>query len=100
LTCRYPVDKINNGQGRKTNIKQGKTTMTNFMRVNNDSNGNPRYVCHFLTIADDYQQALILAKTIGGKRFRAKYFGGGVVFQSYSLPELGASIEAIKMAKK
>jgi len=74
--------------------------MMNFMRVNHDSNGNPRYVCHYLAIANDYQQALILAKTIGGKKFHNKQFGGGIVFQAYSLPELEASIDSIKMAKK
>ena len=66
-------------------------------RVNNDSNGNPRYVCHYSTlltekdreelgygrIQEDYSLALQRAKKIGGKKFNNKQFGGGIVFQSY-----------------
>ena len=53
--------------------------------VNNDVNGNPRYVIHYLDIADDYSTALSKAKEHGGKAYRAKWFGGGIVLQSYSL---------------
>mgnify|MGYP003598961193 CR=1 FL=1 len=37
-----------------------------FTRVNNDINGNPRYVFHFLHLADNYEDALKLAKSVGG----------------------------------
>lgn len=57
------------------------------IRVNNCVNGNPRYVIHFLSIADTYQDAINIAKQIGGKRYRAKWFGGGVVFSSYNVIE-------------
>ena len=53
--------------------------------VNNDVNGNPRYVLHYLNIADDYSTALSKAKEHGGKAYRAKWFGGGIVLQSYNL---------------
>lgn len=87
-----------------------------FTRVNNDVNGNPRYVCHFLniplskldlsiiedkiTIAKSldrciigmetnlmYQFALKNAKKLGGKKFHNKQYGGGIVFQSYNIQD-------------
>jgi hypothetical protein len=60
-------------------------TADDFTRVSNDSNGNPRYVIHFLKIADDYDTALFRAKKIGGRKFNNKQYGGGIVFQSYNL---------------
>jgi hypothetical protein len=73
-------------------------------RVNNDVNGNPRYVVHFsklLTVTElkayepniSYSIAVERAKDIGGKRYRGKDFGGGIVFQSYSTPELEGFIK-------
>lgn len=59
-----------------------------FTRVNNDVNGNPRYVCHFLTLAKTYNEAAKIANSIGGRKYRATWYGGGVVFQSYSLSDL------------
>lgn len=70
-----------------------------FTRIKNDTNGNPRYVCHFLNlntedelaatgadwISDKYSIACGRAKAIGGKRFHNKQYGGGIVFQSYNL---------------
>lgn len=66
----------------------------NFVRVNNDINGNPRYVCHFLnfitdndngSIEDKYNLAIKRAKRIGGKKYHTKRYGGGIVIQSYNL---------------
>jgi hypothetical protein len=67
-----------------------------FTRINNDVNGNPRYVLHFLALNTEaekaeylpnkYEIALIRARKVGGKKFHNKQYGGGVVFQSYSLP--------------
>ncbi len=81
-------------------------TQDDFTRVNNDVNGNPRYVCHFLNLTKDsdrstdeytsdllkgvdtlYNIALKRAKTIGGKKFHNKQYGGGIVFQSYNLQD-------------
>lgn len=70
-----------------------------FTRIKNDVNGNPRYVCHFLALdvhgwqsnialSDRYAIACKLANAIGGKKFHNKQYGGGIVFQSYSLPDL------------
>jgi hypothetical protein len=65
-------------------------------RINNDVNGNPRYVVHFydllndieglnLTILERYELALQKARKVGGKMYRGKDFGGGIVFQSYDI---------------
>ncbi len=79
-----------------------------FKRINNDVNGNPRYVCHYLNLISDEEQkeiqesgnkslfgwvnieynfALQRAKQIGGKKFHNKQYGGGIVFQSYNIQE-------------
>ena len=67
----------------------------NFTRIKNDINGNPRYICHFLNLADTYEAAVKLANKIGGKKFHNKQYGGGIVFQSYSLDELECAINKV-----
>ena len=78
-------------------------TTINFTRIKNDTNGNPRYVCHFLALgtqgaysgvglSDRYAAACRLANKIGGRKFHNKQYGGGIVFQSYNLAE---TVEAI-----
>ena len=59
-----------------------------FKRVNNDINGNPRYVCHYLNLSCNYDKAVKLANSIGGRKYHTKKYGGGIVFQSYSLDSL------------
>lgn len=72
-------------------------------RVNNDMNGNPRYVVHFLDILNNeensflpfskkYEYALKKAKKIGGRKFHNKQYGGGIVFQSYNTDNLKEQI--------
>ena len=79
-------------------------------KVDHDSNGNPRWVVHFLDLltqeekeearkeADSraqitfgtevmMQKALAKARRASGLKYRAKWFGGGIVFQSYNLAE-------------
>ncbi len=83
-----------------------------FTRVDNDINGNPRYVCHYFSLlkASDeatikadfaasiarnpfsyftfqYDAAIQRAKKLGGKKFHNKQFGGGIVFQSYNIED-------------
>jgi hypothetical protein len=53
-----------------------------YFRIDNDVNGNPRYVTHFMSLGvelGDY------GKIPGLTKYRAKWFGGGYVFQSYNL---------------
>lgn len=77
-----------------------------FTRIANDINGNPRYVFHFLNfITDQESQGLTLdqkynlavkkAKKIGGKIYRAKNYGGGIVFQSYNIQETILKINSL-----
>ena len=63
---------------------------SDFTRIKNDVNGNPRFVCHFLHFSRNYAHALHLAKSLGGRKFHNKQYGGGIVFQEYDglLPDL------------
>jgi hypothetical protein len=65
-------------------------------RINNDVNGNPRFVVHFhailndgecegLSILEKYELAVKKARKVGGKMYRGRDFGGGIVFQSYDI---------------
>jgi len=69
-----------------------------FVRIKNDTNGNPRYIFHFLELSKDYNEACRIASKFGGKRYRAKWYGGGIVCQSYNLAELAQSILANRIA--
>ena len=70
-------------------------TKLNWTRVNNDVNGNPRYVVHFLDIQpmrfrelninNEYKAVIKFANKLGGRKFHNKQYGGGIVFQSYNL---------------
>ena len=79
---------------------------SDFTRIKNDVNGNPRYVCHFLhldvhgmysgiDLSQRYNVAVALARTLGGKRFHNKLYGGGIVFQCYNLRQLCNSINEL-----
>ena len=71
----------------------------NFYRVNNDSSGNPRYVIHWGAFgADNYSEALSLAKSIGYKVYRGSDFGGGFVTSSYNLENEAESIINVREA--
>ena len=63
-----------------------------FYQVNNDVNGNPRYVVHFLAFASDYETAKQRANSIGFKVYRGRDFGGGFVGQSYYLNDTAQKI--------
>ena len=62
-------------------LSNGKNVTVN--QVNNDIYGNPRYVIHYLDIADTYSEALKISRKIGGKMYTAKWYGGGIVFSTY-----------------
>jgi len=68
----------------------------NFTRINNDTYGNPRYVVHYLQLADTYERALFLGRKLGGRKFHNKQYGGGIAFQSYSTKDLEKKINEIK----
>jgi hypothetical protein len=72
-------------------------TKYNWTRINSDVNGNPRYVLHWTNISKtSFQEALKLARPIGGKKFHNKQYGGGIVFQSYNLADTEQSIEGVR----
>jgi hypothetical protein len=106
--------------GRKRKVKTMKLPKKfadiEVTRVNNDINGNPRRVVHFLaftTKADEvisrqgtesylhklYDLALKRSRKIGGRKFHNKQYGGGIVFQSYDDNELRKDIAQL-MAKE
>ena len=79
-----------------------------FTRMNSDINGNPRFAIHFmdcepeawkdydLTLPERYARVCKLMNTIGGRKFHNKQYGGGIIFQSYSLPDTWKHIERAK----
>ena len=82
-----------------------------FERIKNDTNGNPRYVCHFMAlltreeldrsgdqwipVGAKYNIALHRARKIGGRKFHNKTFGGGIVFQGYGAADITPHIEKL-----
>lgn len=70
-----------------------------FTRINNDINGNPRFVVHFLQLADTYERALYLGRQLGGRKFHNKQYGGGIAFQSYNTDQLAERIAQIREAE-
>lgn len=90
------------------------------MRIKNDICGNPRYVVHFQHLINDiedkelfevnrgtgtyvlkaYDLAAKKANKIGGKKYRGKDFGGGIVFQSYNTSDLVKQINKLKLETK
>lgn len=90
-------------------------TQIELTRVGCDNVGNSRYVVHFLNLITDkdkeeaamlsktcspfnftthyeYEIAVNKSRTIGGKRYKAKHYGGGIVFTSNSKEALAESI--------
>jgi hypothetical protein len=70
-----------------------------FTHINNDTNGNPRFVVHYLQLADTYARALFLSRQLGGRKFHNKQYGGGIAFQSYNTDQLAQRIAKIKEAE-
>lgn len=81
------------------------TEKIDFTRINNDINGNPRYVCHYLSFMTEkdrdlpydqkYPLALKRAKKLGGRKFHNKQYGGGIVFSTYNIYALENKIQAL-----
>lgn len=79
----------------ETHTVQGKEIEA--FRIPNDTNGNPRYVVHFRDLGIDLWDYDNINKLYGFNKYRAKWFGGGVVFQSYNIQEtLNFAINKVK----
>lgn len=90
--------------------KIGSVSPEDFKRVNNDVNGNPRYVIHYSNLLTDqeresiplsgrYAYAVKKANSLGGRKYTGKDYGGGIVFQSYSLDFLAQKINEKLLGK-
>ena len=66
-------------------------------RIKNDVNGNPRYVIHFSDLGIKLSDYDNINKLYGFKKYRAGWFGGGVVFQSYNIQDtLNFALDKVK----
>jgi len=102
---KHDVERLDKSQ--KKHMMSGVNKM-DFTRINNDINGNPRYVIHFLDILNmeereflpfskKYIYSLKKAKLIGGKKYDNKQYGGGIVFQSYNIQDLENHINDLRI---
>ena len=74
---------------------QGKEIET--FRIDNDTNGNPRYVVDFYDLGIGLWDYDNINKLYGFKKYTAKWFGGGVVFQSYNIEDtLNFALDKVK----
>ena len=83
----------------ETHTVQGKEIEA--FRIPNDTNGNPRYVVHFRDLGIDLWYYYNINKLYGFNKYRAKWFGGGVVFQSYNIEDtLHYALNKVKEVKR
>ena len=79
----------------ETHTVQGKEIEV--FRISNDANGNPRYVVHFRDLGIGLWDYDNINKLYGFCKYRAKWFGGGVIFQSYNIQDtLNWALETVK----
>ena len=66
-------------------------------RIPNDNNGNPRYVVNFRDLGVGLWDYDNINKLYGFNKYRAKWFVGGVVFQSYNIKDtLNYALDKVK----
>lgn len=79
----------------ETTITTTNGTVYSFARINNDVNGNPRYVVHFLDLGLNGHESTPVTKSVGLKKWQSnKLYGGGFIFQSYNLHDSAKAFEA------
>lgn len=77
-----------------TTVKNERLTV---FRIKNDVNGNPRYVVHFSDLGIKLSDYDNINRLYGFNKYRAKWFGGGVVFQSYNIEDtLNFALDKVK----
>ena len=97
--ARYNRGKENMRAREKTIVVNGEEMTVH--RIDNDYYGNPRYVVHFLALGlNDYESSK-LTREAGLKIYRAKWYGGGFVVQSYNIEAaIKFAMDKIKEAQK
>jgi len=83
-------------------------------RITNDINGNGRYIVHYSELlpkgerhgfayqalgnlwATPYDAALYNSRKLGGRKYTAKWYGGGIVFQSADPSALAKAIKELQ----
>ena len=79
----------------ETHTVQGKEIEV--FRIPNDVNGNPRYVVDFYVLGIGLWDYDKINKLYDFNKYRAKWFGGGVVFQSYNIEDtLNYALDKVK----
>jgi hypothetical protein len=63
--------------------------------IDSVSNGAPRYVIWFGSLGLPKYESSDLTRECGLKKYRAKWFGGGYVFESYNVDESLKKFEKI-----
>lgn len=72
-----------------------------FYRVANDVNGNGRHMVSWLTLIPEGTYSLSFGEVhaaalrVGGSKYRAKWYGGGIVFQCYEC-QLAGLVERVR----
>ena len=54
----------------------------------------------FLNLSKNYDRAIKLSHQIGGRKYSAKWYGGGIVIQSYNIEETANHIKDISENKE
>lgn len=90
------------------------TNKIEWKRIDNDTCGNPRYVCHFLNLLTQaerdlftekplnnglYEKAVKRGNKIGGHKYHNKSYGGGIVFQSNNTERTAKLIQELLNAE-
>ena len=82
-------------------LKPIKVKGITFYKIKHDINGNPRYLVHYNDLGTSYDEALTVARAIGGRKYRGHDYGyQGLAFQSYSLEHTAAKLKEVKRAIK
>ena len=68
--------------GEYATVKGVKIPVT---RIENDTNGNPRYIIHWLALGLSDYAATKETRRAGLTKYHGRSYGGGFVFQSYNL---------------
>jgi len=66
-----------------------------FYHIENDAHSQARYVFHYQVLSDNYNEALNLSRSVGGKKYRASWYGGGIVISTSDIDRTARKINNI-----